>query len=219
MLSRFGSFFLVFQVKGCKTATLCGRGTEQVGASVETAERRFWDAYPQLNEQTMKERVNGELYLDIAHEILPANAKSSPVVGFWRIEGLLASAYTSGFSKPTIFPYANSRDVGSIQCVMPPARLASSAVVSSQHYQCVYNFARPADNARTRFQLEEGAVSVSDKYEEEVMKLHELYRREIGTSTSYPVRMEFRIGAAALPSYKLCIEDLVRTAFYAHRTY
>lgn len=212
MLARFGSFFLVFQVKGCKIVTLdtSNDGTGDVGASVANAERNFWQCYDQLDPSIMKERTNGELYLDIGHEILPI-PRRSPVVGFWRMEGMLASYHTAGWATPTYHSWSTSREVGSAQAVMHPNRRPITHVVGRQDYQGTYSFVRPSDNSRTLFQLPEGASTIPQKYRRQVRELGTLYELETNeTETSYPVRIEFRIGAAALPSYMSSIESLVR---------
>ncbi len=95
VLSQFGSFFFVVQVKGCKG--LAHVENNNLGDGMKIALERFKQSFPALDWEYMNNRKQGELFFDLGVTIHPNH--SGPLVGLYRLDSLEASYGASGFNR------------------------------------------------------------------------------------------------------------------------
>lgn len=209
-MARFGSLFFVIEMKGSKAWTkqvLKSKESNIGGFSANTWDDEdvkscFSEVYdklertvPHLDWSRMRDRNEGELLIDMAMTFGGvAEEGEASVVGLPRLAKLEASSAQSRFLAGQCHPMASLDQFGAIQCETSAIVAEKSHIAYRLTYPLVYEVARKADNSRASFEPTE-VFARSDQHHEEIQALTTIFSSKNVVSTSYGVRLEFRMGA------------------------
>lgn len=190
----YDSFFIVLEAKGVKAATrtLCQ----------ENPFTKLERVFPSVDFEFLQDRLKGELIMDIGINIQPAQKHG--VVGLWRIEPLVASYESSGFTAGVTHHTCLLGRYGGMQAEMKQERSRFTHILKRISYNLEYEVTRPASNEPTVIADHE-LFHLSKTFDEYCDKRAEQYRKAKGKS--YGVRDETRMGGGA--AIKLCMSGSV----------
>jgi hypothetical protein len=227
ILQRFNNFIFALDIRGCKEHTHSIVETGTLSDAFLQAEEKLWRTYPFLNQKLMTDRKQGELYFDIAVELVPrkeAIVKSkilSPelqeedtntnnsVVGLWCLEGLACSFKATGFNSPSLFPMGTLSQYGSATAVMGKLGRHYSHIAKRMCYCGIYNLNRAQDNMNEYFKQTE-PPTLMRKHIENRMKIQDIYEKELTNDRSFGIRIEDRINGASFRVIIALIGHMVR---------
>jgi hypothetical protein len=200
LLSRYGSFFFVLDVRGIKTATMEDpeRKTERFGQMhrVKTAWENLVEQYSMLDWNVMLDRTRGELYVDVG---VSYHAEAQrPMVGLWRLPHLTESYLYGGMSIPDSCRGLKLNlldNYGSVQAEMPGKRKDTTHIVFRSSYQLLYEIFRTNRNELRAVCFESDAYNANPKFLKDCGGLVEAYERAMGKS--FGVRDEWRMSGVA----------------------
>lgn len=201
VLSQFGSFFFVVQVKGCKG--LAHVENNNLGDGMKIALERFKQSFPALDWEYMNNRKQGELFFDLGVTIHPNH--SGPLVGLYRLDSLEASYGASGFNRGNLHTINTLGMFGGLQAETSRNSHQRTHILFRSSYP-LYEATRQKDNKRNLFQ-ENNVYARTPGFYKEIKSVQDIFDKA-GTK-SYGVRDEFRVGGATFELIQQCIDEVV----------
>lgn len=166
---------------------------------------RFRQSFSGLDWAHMVDRTKGELICDVGITVQPDHEE--PLVGLWRLDSLDASFGAGGYNSGNIHMLNTLSMFGGLQAESPPSRRRRTHISFCSAYNLVYEAVRKHDNSRTLFE-EKKVFGRYPEFHSEMASVQRIFS-EIGPKCPYGVRLEFRVGGAALEKIMDCIEDTV----------
>lgn len=191
----FGSFFVVVQIKGCKA--LSHVQERSISLSMQEAEQKVRSAFPALDWSHMRNRLKGELFLDVGITIQPRVDDKTPLIGFWRLDCLDASMGAAGYLKGQMHTINTISMCGGLQAQAKNDNMQHTHLGFLSMYNLNWEVVRPKDNKRSLF--EESHVYKRDPWFHQEVKDVRKTLEDVQLN-SYGVRWEIRLGWRAIES-------------------
>jgi hypothetical protein len=210
LLSRFGSFFFVLDSRGIKTLTKQHTSEMNVFEMLQTL-------IPSLAWDHMKDRTNGELYLDLGISFHPINT-SEPMVGLWKLSSLQSSYSLMGISKQNCKEYHHNtmQDYGGMKAQTSEGTRHHTHITKRISYNLHFEVVRQPGQQDYISTLGD-AIRCNQKYVEGCQ--HWVKVLEAGEKHSYGVRDELRASAHVVNELFPIVMERVRFSSFIYTIY
>lgn len=210
LLSRFGSFFFVLDSRGIKTLTKQHASETNVFEMLQTL-------VPSLAWDHMKDRTNGELYLDLGISFHPINT-SEPMVGLWKLSSLQSSYSLMGISKQNSKEYHHNtmQDYGGMKAQTSEGTRHHTHITKRISYNLHFEAVRQPGQQDYISTLGD-AIRCNEKYVEGCQNWVKVL--EAGEKHSYGVRDELRASAHVVNELFPMVMERVRISSFIYTIY
>ncbi|KDQ08512.1 hypothetical protein BOTBODRAFT_179860, partial [Botryobasidium botryosum FD-172 SS1] len=215
-LAAFRGFFFVVDLKGCKQSSTINLTLDDTDLpESEGPLAKLAKQFNELDLDYMRDRRNGELYLDLAFSThpdlkLPGGEGHVPLVGLWRQEWLEASYGAADFTMGKAHSANTLSRYGAMQAEMGLERSRRVHIVFRNTYLLQYEARRTADNVPVSA-TDKAAFEMTEAYHKDCARRKEAYTE--ASKLPFGARDEWRVGPEM---YSAAIKDcnhLARACF------
>ncbi|KAK1216499.1 hypothetical protein PQX77_020851 [Marasmius sp. AFHP31] len=196
LLSRFGSFFFVLEIKGTKRFTrVVIPDRDSIAECIRKARDKLQNLVGYFDFHATNRARGCEVYFDLSFNVTPANADR--LAGLQRLDFLQNAFHAGGYASQQPHRLLDLDLYGGLQAEALGEHSRQSGIIFANGYNLVYEGFRNAKNTANWFSTDVlGAFG--EKYQQHLASRRTLIDDMTARDCSFGVRREFRISEDAL---------------------